>query len=118
MYCSKCGNEWQTGTDSAVCPWCATLCTKETRYHKYELRTIDAWRDGKLWVWNDSTVLERDIMIAEDATTRQILAMLRRGGFLSQYSAGKVRLQDDWPTLEVQNKNTYEPILALITEED
>ena len=89
----------------------------EPTTHRYELRSIDAYRDESSWTWNDSTVLERDIIIVEGATTRQILAMLRRSGFLGAHTVGKVRLQDDWPILEVQNKNTREPILALLADE-
>ena len=91
---------------------------EEKKSHKYELRTIDAWRDECGWTWNESSVLEEDIIILENATTRQILRILRERGWLSVQSAGKVRLQDDWPILEIQDKNTREPILALMAEEE
>lgn len=86
------------------------------QYYKVELREIDAWRDPEgNWIWNESYALADDLIFAEDALTpRKILKKLREWGYLSPSSKGQVRIVDDGEIIEVQEKSTARPILALL----
>ncbi len=79
----------------------------------YRLLSIDAWRDGPCWQWNNWFNLEEDIYVHPDATPRTIFKTLRDSGYLSDYSKGRVRLEDDGYNLVIENRNTGEPIFAL-----
>jgi len=87
-------------------------------YYKAEIVSIDAWKEDGLWQWNQSLSIEKDIVFSEDSlTARKIFFYLRRWGFLTDANVGKLKLDDSWPILEIQNKDTNEPLLALIFEE-
>ena len=86
------------------------------RYYKIELRGIDALRslDG-IWTWNSSYVLADDIVFCESAlTSRTILRKLRDWGYLSPASKGRVKVVDEGDCIEIQEKGTEKPILALL----
>lgn len=89
------------------------------KYYKIEIRGIDAWRDGEgLWYWNESFILADDVFWhAEDFTPRKILKQLRNWNFLSRASKGQVRVVDEGDLVEVQEKSTGRPILALLVRE-
>jgi len=81
---------------------------------KYELLSVDAWRDDCSWTWNAWYSLEKDIYIADSETTpRKLLSTLRKWGFLTAQSKGRLSIDDDGYNLVIQDKNTLEPILAL-----
>jgi hypothetical protein len=81
---------------------------------KFELLSIDAWRDDCSWTWNAWYSIEKDIYIAESETTpRKVLAMLRKWGFLNEQSKGRLSIDDDGYNIVIQDKNTFEPLLAL-----
>jgi len=62
--------------------------------------------------------LEDDIFFdAAAITPRKILVKLREWGYLTSTSKGKLRIEDAWPIIEIQAKNTYEPLLALVFDE-
>jgi len=85
-------------------------------YYKVELREIDALRDSEgNWIWNESYVLADDIIFCEAALTpRTILKSLRDWGYLSPASKGRVRVVDEGELIEIQEKSTGRPILALL----
>jgi hypothetical protein len=87
---------------------------------RYTIRDIEAWRCPDGWTWNNSMVIAEGIDLPDKttATPRALFRWLRDNGYPSEHSIGRVRLEDCWPTLEVQDRSTYEPILALIAEED
>jgi hypothetical protein len=87
--------------------------------YKAELRSIDAWRDPDSgWIWNDSFFLEDGIYMEENQiTSRKLLRNLRKWGYLSDYSKGRVRMVDYCSIIEIQLKNTGEPLLALFMDE-
>ena len=92
--------------------------TKEARYFKADLVSIDAWKEEWCWTWNASYIVERDIVFGEDAITpRRVTALLRKMDVLSEGSKGKVRVSDEWPIIEVQIKSTGQPIFALMFNE-
>jgi hypothetical protein len=86
------------------------MMTTDTHFGR--LVSIDAWRDMDGWTWNQSYTLQNGVELADDITPRKLFAWLRENGYLSDYSKGRVRLQDDWPILEIQHKDTFEPIFA------
>lgn len=92
--------------------------SKEERYFKADLVSIDAWREEGGWTWNASYILERDIVFGEDAITpRRVTNLLRKMDVLSEGSKGKVRVVDEWPIIEVQIKSTGQPIVAFLFNE-
>lgn len=93
---------------------------KEKTYFKFELRAIDAWGDPEgHWVWNTSYVLADDLIFCEtELTPRKILKALRDWGYLSKDSKGRVRVVDEGELIEIQEKNTGMPILALLLCEE
>lgn len=92
------------------------------RYYKVELRSVAAWRDVVGWFWNESYVLEDGIYwCAQDLTPRKILRKLREWGYLGAESKGRVRVVDevagDGGLIEIQDKGTGRPLLALLVRE-
>lgn len=84
-------------------------------YHIFELCSIDAWAEPEGgWCWNDSFRLEEGIVFADDALTpRKILKALRDWDYLADGSKGRLRVVEDWPVIEIQNKSNGCPYLAL-----
>jgi hypothetical protein len=87
-------------------------------YAKLDLVSIDAWRECEGgWTWNTSYRLEAGIWLEESRLTpRKILSFLRKAGYLTDASKGRVRVEEIptfEPFYEIQDKNTGEPLLAL-----
>lgn len=77
--------------------------------------SIDAWRDGEGWTWNNWFRVG-SISVAELATlktNRQILAYMRREGYLSDYSAGRVTVDDDQYNLVICDRGNLMPVFAI-----
>jgi hypothetical protein len=74
--------------------------------------SIDAWRYDGGWTWNNWF----HVGDVEDAPEkpREFLAMLRREGFLSKLSAGKLAVEDDGYNIVVLEKGSRRPILAVV----
>jgi hypothetical protein len=90
------------------------MMSQTNSYTKFTLLSIDAWRDDYAWSWNAWYELEDDIFIAESETTpRKILAALRKWGYLTDASKGRLSIEDDGYNIVIHNKNTFEPMLAL-----
>lgn len=84
-------------------------------WYKVEIRGIDAVKHDGNWSWNESYVLEQDIYWHEEGLTpRRILRQLRIWNYLSEASKGKLRVVDEGDIIEIQDKNTGRPILALL----
>ncbi len=83
-------------------------------YLKTDLLSIDAWRDSEGWNWNQWYTVEKGIYFAvSELTPRKILAYLRKAGFLTAESKGRLRVEDDGYNYVIEDRNTSEPILAL-----
>lgn len=74
--------------------------------------SIDAWRDQNGWTWNNQFKLQD--YAGPDFTARKFTRYMRAEGYLSEQSRGRVRVVDGEYCLEIQDKNTGEPIFALI----
>ena len=85
------------------------------RWFDVEIRGIDAVKNEGFWMWNESWLIEGDILWHEEALTpRRILRQLRKWGYLTESSKGRVRVVDEGDLIEIQEKNTGRPILALL----
>lgn len=85
---------------------------------KGRIVSIDAWREPEGgWSWNQSYTLRDNVEFNNAITARQFFKWMREEGFLSDWSKGRVRLQDDWPILEIQDKNNGRPLFAFEADE-
>ena len=85
------------------------------RWYKAEIRGIDAVRHDGDWVWNESFLLEGDIYWHQEGLTpRRILRQLRIWEYLTDASKGKLRVVFEGDVIEIQDKNTGRPIMALL----
>ena len=77
----------------------------------YKILSIDAWREGSSWTWNQwFTVGE---LQALPDSNRALLKLLRDEGFLTEASKGRVAVEDDQYNLVVLDKGTREPLFAV-----
>ena len=84
-----------------------------------KILSIDAWRDGDGWTWNDhrkAGTIDPETL-ATLSTARRLLAWLRAKGYLSGASKGRVRVDEpecyEGVFIEIQAKGTGKPILAI-----
>ena len=91
-----------------------------TESTKFRLVSIDAWRNEcGGWDWNNSYKVADDIELPDEITARKLLRFVRDSGWLNDHSKGRVSI--DWhnemfePLIEICDKNTGEPLLALTT---
>ena len=87
----------------------------------FKLLSIDAWADGEpgSWTWNNHFLLEEGIVWSVDRLTpRTILSRLRKWGYLTASSKGRLTVDDEGTAGDmyvVRNRKTGEPLLALST---
>lgn len=88
---------------------------QEINFVRFNLLSIDAWRECEGgWTWNNWFSVEKDIYIAEsELTARKLLKYMRKCNWLSNASKGRLSIEDDGYNIIIQNKDTFEPILAL-----
>jgi hypothetical protein len=75
--------------------------------------SIDAWREGNDWTWNNWFDVGRFDLSKIDSSNRSILKFLRDEGYLKKESAGKITIEDDGYNLVIKNKNNLEPLFAI-----
>jgi len=78
-----------------------------------ELYAIEGWRMPEGWMSNQEFFLTMFPAEWRDLTPRRLLAMLRRDGYLTESSKGKVSLETfgmDPETLQVTARGTGEPL--------
>lgn len=97
------------------CPVSQTVVAEES--DSYKLLSISALRDDCGWSWNDVSVVDEKVdMDTVDGlygNSRKFLKFARDNGWLSEASKGKVKVEFSDDIIEIQSKNTSEPILAL-----
>jgi len=85
----------------------------ETNETTIRILSIDAWRDGPSWTWNNwfhVASIERDEL---PKGTRSILRMLRERGMLTDRSKGRVAIEDDQYNLVIIEKGNRRPLFAI-----
>ena len=87
---------------------------------QYRLISIGARRDCYgLWTWNDIRCCGCISLDDDRISPRYVFKLLRDMGYLSEYSKGKVRMEEYGECdIEIQNRKTLEPLFALICEDN
>lgn len=71
----------------------------------YDLYSVDSWNYDGCWTDNAAYLQEREIYLSDDTTVRQLLKFMRRNGWLSEYSKGRVTVNRNWSFIEVCERN-------------
>ena len=84
-----------------------------------KILSIYAWREPEGWTWNNHFhvgAIDRETLATLD-TNRKLLAYMRKHGYLSASSAGKVRVVDsndyDGVFIKFQDRGTGEPLFVI-----
>jgi hypothetical protein len=77
------------------------------------LLSIDAWRDGPGWNWNQWFKVAMIPLSICDLSPRKLLTWLRSEGYLGSGTAGKVAIEDDGYNIVILARGTREPLFAL-----
>ena len=77
--------------------------------HDYELRVIDAWRYDDRWIWNISFRV-RDVSILEGSEEAELLS------YIAPEERAEVYVACDGDVYELRERETDEPIMALVPE--
>lgn len=87
----------------------------EPKVTEVTILSVDAWRNGPGWDWNQwYNVGKIDLATLETLkTNRQILAYMRREGYLSEASAGKVGVEDDQYNIVITERSNGRPLFAI-----
>lgn len=92
--------------------------TTQDNYSKFDIVSIDAWRDEYSWFWNNKFSVEKDVCFLDsELTPRKILKAFRKWGFLTEHSKGKLSIEKDEYCITIINKNTFEPLFAMIYQD-
>lgn len=90
---------------------------------KHQILSIDAWRDGDGWTWNNwhkrGTVTGDQLDAVKDGdklNARKFLALLRAEGL--DLPTGKVAVENDGHNYVAVQKNTREPLYAVCYGDD
>ena len=88
-----------------------------------EIRSVEAWRESEGgWTYNNSFVIckedVKNLLIPSGISNRKLLGLLRELDVLSAESKGRVRVVDQWPYVEIQLKDSQEPIIQILFDED
>lgn len=80
--------------------------------YKYELRQVEAWRDGESWSYNNSFHIA-DYAVSESADgKRAFLRAMHKNGFVCK--RGMTRVETDGSMFELVNRKDGEPLMAAI----
>jgi hypothetical protein len=88
----------------------------------FNVLSIDAWRYDGGWTWNAwykvGKITERDLnaLFARNGwqcQPRKLLAWMRKSGYLSAASAGRVSVEDDNTNIVVRYRNNGRPLFAI-----
>ena len=78
----------------------------------YKVLSIDAWRYDGGWNWNQ-WFNAGEIELKTLDSNRYVLKQMREQGFLSEYSKGRVYIDDDQYNLVICDRNNNMPIFAI-----
>jgi hypothetical protein len=77
--------------------------------------SIDGWRDGDGWQWNNWHSVGEFPNTSADMLDkpRALLRWFREAGYLADSSRGRVAIEDDGYNVVILDKDTREPLYAL-----
>lgn len=76
--------------------------------------SIDAWREAEGgWAWNNWYAAGEVPRAVLDYTPRRLIGYMRREGFLSAGSVGRVAVEDDGYNLVLVERGTRMPAFAI-----
>jgi hypothetical protein len=77
----------------------------------FRILSIDAWRYDGCWQWNAwYNVGNIDTL---PSTNRSILKLIRDEGYLTEYSKGRVCIEDDGYNIVICDKGDRRPLYAI-----
>lgn len=80
---------------------------------EYRLLSIDAWRDGPSWTWNNWFHVANVPRAYASLPARALLKALRTDGYLRAASAGKCAVEDDQYNVVIVDRRNGCPIYAI-----
>lgn len=81
----------------------------------WDLREVHTLHDGEGWVWNES-FHHKNVFVGENEDPKEIFWQECQMFFL-QYYLNKCEIVDDGDILELQLKDSGEPVLAMMIAE-
>ena len=81
---------------------------------KAQILSIDAYREAEGgWVWNQWFNVQECVDIPDNVTNRQLLKLCRdKFEILSDWSKGRLAVEDDGHNLVITHRGTGEPLFA------
>jgi len=79
----------------------------------YRILSIDAWREREGYIWNAWYDVGDIDVDAIHWNARKILKYFRDNGFLSEKSAGKCAIDDDYYNIVIIERSTRRPLFAI-----
>ena len=71
----------------------------------YDLYSVDSWKYDGCWTDNSAYCIECKVDLDDNMTTRQLLKFMRRKKWLSEYSKGRVKVNQEWDIIEICERN-------------
>jgi hypothetical protein len=108
FHCTECGSQHTDPENMQLC------CTPEAQEQTIRILSIDAWREGAGWHWNNWFKAGTCPLSLCDLKPRALLKALREEyGILSAASAGKVSVEDDGYNIVIKQRSNDMPLCAL-----
>jgi hypothetical protein len=79
----------------------------------FRILSIDAWRNGPHWDWNNWHCVGDCPTQVADMPPRKLFRWLRDNGYLNARSIGKVELEDDQYNVVICERSTHRPLYAI-----
>ena len=81
----------------------------------FNILSIDAWREDSSWTWNNwflvGTITADEFQ--ELNTNRKLIKYMRDNGYLSDYSKGKISIDDDQYNIVFCDRKNGRPLYAI-----
>jgi hypothetical protein len=90
------------------------LCdTEATECKHMRILSVDTWRDGPGWTWNDWHHVGMCDASLANAKPRALFKYFRREGYLNKRSVGKLAIDDDQYNVVICERSTMRPLFAI-----
>ena len=79
----------------------------------YTLYSIDAWKEPEGgWTYNIMYEIEKNIYLDSELSSRALLKFMRRCGWLTEFSKGKVEVNNTEYDIEILNHSNKKPLFC------